>query len=306
MENQGIIYKIENRADRGIVHHYHRKPEFRLMQKGAKSSDIAQLKNADKRNLLQVGSDFNSRFTIGMEIEKNQLSRGAVKEYELLCGFERDGSCGYEAVTNILPLLPASVWRNKVYDMMHKASRIIEDANSPSDKRCGGHISLAVEGLDGDQLMKLVRKNSGILYAMYRHRLQNPYCRFNIRMQENREDWAGLPVGNSMKYHVCLNKGSVIEFRLPARFQSVKQMMRRYEMMYELIDFSVNNPNGSFKTFLKKSEPILLAMYNRDQDKVNEIMTLAVSFQKYINTGKVTEDIKGWLGFTETPEGRRY
>ena len=305
MENQGIIYKIENRADRGIIHDYHRKPEFRLMQNGAKSSDIAQLKSADKRNLLQVGSDFNSRFTIGMEIEKNQLSRGAVKEYELLCGYERDASCGYEAVTNILPLLPASVWRNKVYDMMHKASRIIEDANSPSDQKCGGHISLGVEGMDGDQLMKLVRKNSGILYAMYRHRLQNPYCRFNIRMQENREDWAGLPVGNSMKYHVCLNKGSVIEFRLPSRFQSVKQMMRRYEIMYELIDFSVNNPNGSFKTFLKKSEPILLAMYNRDQGKVNEIMTLAESFQKYIKTGNVTEDIKGWLGLTETPH-RRY
>ena len=301
---EGIVYKIENRSDRAVVHHYHRKPEFREMQKGAKSSDIAQLKNADKRNLVQVGSDFNSRFTIGMEIEKTQLSRGAVREYELLCGFERDGSCGYEAVTNILPLLPASVWRNKVYDMMHKAQRIIEDTYSPSDKRCGGHISLGVEGIDGAELMKLVRKNSGILYAMYRHRLQNPYCRFNIRMQENREDWVGLPVGNSNKYHVCLNKGNVIEFRLPARFQSVKQMMRRYEMMYELVDFSVNNPNGSFKTFLKKVEPILMAMYDRDQAKVNEIMTLAESFQKYIKTGKVTEDIKGWLGFTETPAPR--
>ena len=292
---EGITYKIENRSDRAVVHHYHRKPEFREMQKGAKSSDIAQLKNADKRNLVQVGSDFNSRFTIGMEIEKNQLSRGAVREYELLCGFERDGSCGYEAVTNILPLLPASVWRNKVYDMMHKAQRIIEDTYSPSDKRCGGHISLGVEGIDGAELMKLVRKNSGILYAMYRHRLQNPYCRFNIRMQENREDWVGLPVGNSNKYHVCLNKGNVIEFRLPARFQSVKQMMRRYEMMYELVDFSVNNPNGSFKTFLNKVEPILMAMYDRDQAKVTEIMTLAVSFQKHINTGRVTEDIQGWL-----------
>ena len=117
------------------------------------------MKNADKRNLVQVGSDFNSRFTIGMDIEKNQLSRGAVREYELLCGFERDGSCGYEAVTNILPLLPASVWRNKVYDMMHKAQRIIEDTYSPSDKRCGGHISLGVEGIDGAELMNLVRKN---------------------------------------------------------------------------------------------------------------------------------------------------
>ena len=71
---EGIVYNIENRSDRGVIHYYHQKPGFREMQRGAKSSDIAQLKNADKRNLVQVGSDFNSRFTIGMEIEKNQLS----------------------------------------------------------------------------------------------------------------------------------------------------------------------------------------------------------------------------------------
>lgn len=298
----GVIYQIENRADRGIVHRYHDKPEFRIFSGGAKSSDVAQLKSSDKRNIINVGGDFESRFTIGFEVEKNQLSRGAVREYELFCGFERDGSCGYEAVTNILPLVPASVWRNKVYDMMHKASRIIEDAHSPSNQQCGGHISLGCSGIGGEELMNLVRKNSGILYAIYRHRLQNGYCRYNILMDTNYHNWRGIRVVNPSKYHVCLNKGSIIEFRLPSRFQSVKQMMRRYELFYELLDFSVNNQNGTFKSFLKKVEPVLQSMYNRDQAKVDEVMTLAVSFQKFLNTGRVTEDIKPWLGFDQVPQ----
>jgi hypothetical protein len=74
----------------------------------------------------------------------------------LLCGFERDGSCGYEAVTNILPLLPASVWRNKVYDMMHKASRIIEDRYlSIRQASVAAIFLLAVEGMSGAELMIL-------------------------------------------------------------------------------------------------------------------------------------------------------
>ena len=301
MANQGITYEIENRSDRGTLHSYHYKPGYRVMNKGAKASDVAQLKTADKRNLIATGIDIDSRFTIGMEVEKTSLSRGALREYELFCGFERDGSCGYEAVTNILPLVPASEWRNKVYDMMHKASRIIEDRFSPSNAKCGGHISLAVEGMSGADLFAAVRKNAGLIYAIYRHRLQNGYCRWNIRMSSNSDEWTGIPVANRRKYHVCLLRDNVIEFRLPSRFKSVKQMMRRYELMYILVDFSVNNPNGTFKSFLAKAEPTLRLMYEGDQAKVDEIMTLAVSFQKYIKTGKVTEDIAGWLGFTETP-----
>jgi hypothetical protein len=121
-----------------------------------------------------------SRFTIGFEVEKNNFHRGAVKEYELLKGFERDSSCGYEAITHVLPLLPAGTWRTKVFDMMHKAERIIDDRYSPSDEKdydgnykCGGHITLGVAGMTGNELMEATRKYSGIMYAMFRKRLKN-------------------------------------------------------------------------------------------------------------------------------------
>lgn len=75
-------------------------------------------------------------------------------------------------MTHILPLLPSGGWRTKVYDMMHKAERIIDDRYSPSDRRCGGHITIAVDGLSGDRLREAVRKNSGIIYALFRNRLK--------------------------------------------------------------------------------------------------------------------------------------
>jgi hypothetical protein len=68
-------------------------------------------------------------------------------------------------------------------------------------------------------------------------------------------------------------------------------MMRRYELMYELLDFSINNPNGSHNTFLKKVTPIVKSMYSNDESKVTEIMSLSKSFRKMIITHKVNRDV---------------
>ena len=100
---------------RNSVQGYHRSPSPNHLGKGAKSSDISTLKSAEKRNLIDLGNgDYDSRFTIGFEIEKTRFSRGAVRHSSLFAGFERDSSCGYEAITHILPLLPSGMWRNKV------------------------------------------------------------------------------------------------------------------------------------------------------------------------------------------------
>jgi hypothetical protein len=296
MQVQGIQYKLTGETARGSVASYHRKPDPINLSKGAKHSDIAGLKKAQRGNFVESLGDFHSKFTIGFEVEKNSLHRGAVREYELFCGFENDGSCGYEAVTHILPLVPASTWRNKVFDMMHKASRIIDDTFSPSNQKrnghytCGGHITLAVDGLSGDDLRKLVRINSGIVYALFRNRLNNSYCGYNKRM----EAYADCTNWHS-KYQVALVKGNCLEFRLPSKFESVKQMIRRYELMHELVDFSVNKPNGSHETFLKGIRPIILSMYNGDQSKTDEILELARKFRKFILTGSAEVEIRQYL-----------
>ena len=61
--------------------------------------------------------------------------------------------------------------------------------------------------------------------------------------------------------------------------------------MYELLDFSINNPNGSHNAFLKKVAPIVKSMYSNDEDKTNEILELSKSFRKMILTNKVNRAV---------------
>jgi hypothetical protein len=279
-------------VSRGEIQGYHQKPNPVLINKSFKV-DVSGLKKVDKRNVLSeslVG--FESRFTIGLEVEKNQLHRNAVKEYELFCGFERDGSCGYEAVTHILPLVGASQWRTKVFDMFHKAEKIIDDRFSPSDKRCGGHVTISCKGLTGKELNEKVRLFSGIILALFRHRLKNTFCNNNLTMKPNYSfDYFN---GWHSKYQMALVKGDLLEFRVISKFESVKQVMRRYELMYELLDFAIND-GGTFKKFLAKIRPIIVSMYNGDETKVDEIYGFAVDFQALILTGVVSDKIRPFL-----------
>lgn len=284
---QGIQYQPSGEYRRNNVQGYHRSPSPKHLGKGAKSSDISTLKSAGKRNLVDLGNgDYDSRFTIGFEIEKTRFNRGAVRHSSLFAGFERDSSCGYEAITHILPLLPSGVWRNKVFSMMFEAKRIIEDSYSPSDLSCGGHITLAVQGMSANALMPKLRKFSGVMYALFRKRLGNSYCRGNWKMDE---------FNRSGRYQVCLNKDDRVEFRLPSRVQSVKQLMRRYELCYTMLDFAVNRPNASFKTFLKAVQPIVKSMYDGDMNKVEMIETLALAFNKALRSGRMNRECVQWL-----------
>jgi hypothetical protein len=290
----GITYTTTGQSQRGQVAHYHEKPSPLHRGLTPYREDISGLKKAQQREVIKFdGNLYQSKFTIGFEVEKNSLHRTAVREYELFCGFERDGSCGYEAVTHILPLLPPSQWRTKVFDMMHKAERIIDDRFSPSDKRCGGHITIAVDGFDGDELIDAVRKNCGIILSLFRKRLTNGYCSYNRRMQNRfSSEWEN---GYHSKYQLALVKGNCLEFRIPSRVSSVKQMMRRYELMYEIVNFSVNKPNGSHEALLKTLEPIILSMYNGDRAKADEVIVLARMFRTFILTGHRCAEIGPFL-----------
>ena len=282
-----IQYTTTGDYNRNRVVRYHGSPSPKHLGMGAKKGDIATLKSAQKRNVIEFeNGNVNSKFTIGFEVEKTRFSRGAVTEYALFAGFERDGSCGYEAITHILPLLPKGEWRNKVFNMMYEAKRIIEDSYSPSNTSCGGHITLAVDGMDGEELMNRLKKFSGVMLSLFRRRLGNGYCRSNPFMDVDT---------NAGRYQVCLRKGDRVEFRLPSRITGVKQMMRRYELCYMMLDCAVNRPDASFKTFLKAVAPIVSSMYGHDEPKVTEILTLSEAFNKTLRTGQINRETIAWL-----------
>lgn len=299
--NTGIKYQLTGEAVRGCVSRYHQKPNALMLNKTKHRIDVAGLRSAVQRSAFKIeGGEIASRYTIGMEVEKTSLHRGAVREYELFCGFETDASCGYEAVTHVLPLLPQGQWRTKVFDMMHKAERIIDDRFSPSDRSCGGHVTLSVDGMTGAELITATRKYSGIVLALFRHRLKNTFCGGNTNMRDLDTERSSVFSANEdrfrhyPRYQMALVKGNLLEFRVVARYESVKQMMRRYELFYALVDAAVST-KPTQATFFKTIRPMVLSMYNGNEAKAEQIFTMAKQFQKFIDSGVIHEDIKRFL-----------
>ena len=306
--NTGVEYTLTGDRARAIIHRYHGKPSPRNFS-AAFGGDLNMVKPVDMRNVIGT----KARFTIGMEIEKNEFHRGAVKEYALLCGFEYDSSCGYEAVTNILPLVAEGQWRNKVFDMMHKAEKIIDSRYSRADQTrdedgcqvslCGGHVTLACDGMRSEEIIEKLRRYSGIIYSLWRGRLLNRYCNENLRMHAERSgDGYSEVINGYGRPQVALRKdGNLVEFRIVGKFDSVKQMRERYELFYMLMDTAINAPSTSFKAFLTKITPLLTRMYNGDADIVADRIADAIDFQLWIDKAVITERTLVWL----TKKGRR-
>lgn len=295
---QGIQFTTDGTQGRGDVRGYHGSPAHKF-KTSAMASDIAGLKTRQPHSELVTASN-EARFRIGMEIEKNSMSRGAVKEYPVFKGFERDSTCGgihggggLEAITHVLPLLPKSHWRSKVFNMFHEASKVIEDSHSPSDASCSTHTHLSVDGMTGTELLEAVRPYSGIIYALFRYRLANYYACANPFLNTTEgyasDDWTG-----GTKYSVVKNTGFGIEFRLPSRIKSVKGMIRRYELFYELVNYGVNHAGKSHASFLRRITPIIKRMYDTEE-QVQEILTLAKAFQKSINSNRVCAVTRPWF-----------
>jgi len=294
----GITYSTTGERSRSQMNRYHGKPSVLDHSYGATEIDVKNIKSK-VTNVGLRAANYRSNYTIGFEIEKNEFGRGQRKEYALIQGYERDGSCGVEAVTNILPLLPRSQWRNKIFDMIFKAKGIMDDDKSPSNMRCGGHITIGVNGMSGEELNEKVRLNASILLALFRKRLKNGYVRHNLRMQPYNPQQYGDRLthfnGWDRKYQIALAKSNCLEFRVPNRITSYKQMFRRYELMYEIVDFSIEKPNGRFSSLLKKVEPIILSMYEGDRAKVDMILSLAKDFYKFVKDGTISNSIEEFI-----------
>ena len=268
--------------------------------------DLSGLTKKERRNnitrTLESGEFvFNSNFTIGMEVEKSRISRevlgGTTLNYfcQLMKGIERDGSCGLEAITNILPLIPSSKWRNKIFNLMHESKYLIEETYSQSDEmndygsyRCGGHMTIASQMHTSSELNALLRPYYAIIYALNRKRLANQFCCNNITARTRTESGI-INASRGTKYQPIYEKNdTLLEFRLWSRFTSVKQMINRYKLMQLLVDFGVND-RGSYAKFIKKAKPILLSMYANNEAKVNELIELSKAFRKMLMTNKIND-----------------
>ena len=90
---KGITYTTTGEQARSRMNRYHSKPSVLDHSYGATEIDVKNIKT----KVTNVGSriaNYRSNYTIGFEIEKSSFGRGQRKEYALIQGYERDGSCG--------------------------------------------------------------------------------------------------------------------------------------------------------------------------------------------------------------------
>jgi hypothetical protein len=273
-----------------------------------KGMNKRQIQHNISRTLESAENVYTSKFAIGFEIEKNTLSREVLSGRRELLGLfptlfsaiENDGSVahngsdGYEAITNILPLIPSSKWRNKIFNLMHESRYFIEEEFSSSNAfyndayKCGGHVSISSNDYgDSKHFLNAMRPYLGIVYAMNRKRLANRYCLGNINCPINPTN---AITRRDNKYNaIQLKSYGVVEFRLWSRVTSVNQLKNRYALMHEIAQAS--KTLISKDAFSSRIRPIIMRMYNNDAAKVDSLLKLAKSFDKMLTKNVLDENV---------------
>ena len=221
-----------------------------------------------------------SPFLIGFEIEKNTIfgycSEGAgIGEYDLIAGWERDGSCGVEGVTNCYDLLDPNV--------MAMFKRHVSGANDvlaePCDSSCGGHINISWQGKTPRETLAAFRVYAPLWYALFRKRLNNTYCREDKKIEDR-----------GIKYSPVRCKSFGIELRLPSRVLNAKHLLRRASLI--AVTCRAMEECWTFNRFVRESRSILLKeAYNGDRKRYAKALRLARHFRIWMLDGIVHPDI---------------
>ena len=67
---KGIEYKVTGEQERGRMANYHYKPNALFLNKTSHKVDVAGLKKVDQRSIKFDGVEYESKFTIGIEVER--------------------------------------------------------------------------------------------------------------------------------------------------------------------------------------------------------------------------------------------
>lgn len=231
----------------------------------------------------------NSRYYIGFEIEKNNFFGCSgigehIGYFELFAAFETDSSCGVEAITHILPLVSSeSDDYNYVISLFEDSEDIL---SSEYNEDCGGHINVSFcpseIGITPKELYERLSCYIGIFYALYRYRLKNGFCSFDPRMIG----------GGRRKYSPVFVKRNCVEIRIPGAVKSLKNLLFRYDLTYQIM-YSIEN-NISFSQTFENCEPILRKVYKTDEE-FNKIKSLAYQFQKFVEIGETYPEINEFI-----------
>jgi len=221
-----------------------------------------------------------SPFLIGFEIEKTNIfgycSEGdEIGGFDLIAGWELDGSCGVEGVTNCYDLLDPSIMA-----MFKRHVNEAEDVLAePCDSSCGGHINISWQSKTPRETLAAFRVYAPLWYALFRKRLNNTYCREDKKIEDR-----------GVKYSPVRCKSFGIELRLPSRVLNAKHLLRRAYLI--TITCRAMEECWTFNRFIRESRSILLKeAYNGDRKRYAKALRLARHFRIWMLDGIVHPDI---------------
>ena len=221
-----------------------------------------------------------SPFLVGFEVEKTSIfglrhEGDDIGEYQLFAGWELDGSCGVEGVTNCYDILDP--------DVMQTFERHVDEASDvldePCDNTCGGHINISWQGKTPRELLSAFKVYAPLWYALFRNRLNNTYCREDKKIEDR-----------GIKYSPVRCKSFGIELRLPSRVLNAKHLLRRAHLV--AITCRAMEECWSMNRFIRESRDILLKQaYNGDRNRYAKALRLARHFRIWMLDGIVHPDI---------------
>jgi hypothetical protein len=263
-----------------------------------------------------------NNYRVGFEVEKESIdgynSSGEYHDEELLFShWETDSSCGVEGITNVYSLDNQELFKRHVL-----ASNYVDEETNAN---CGGHINFSHR--DNKMEYWHIRPWLGLIYAMWRKRLNNNYSSVNKK--------ANPYEGRAHHYGVLCEKGSGMsrrfELRLPNRVRTGETLLNRFTLMQNLCecidmyineDFSYNQkdcsdimPSWAYtghtiynqdildkipkptinrtRFILEKCKDLLLHLY---PERNGYIIYLAYLFQAYIDDTPYQDSILSEIG----------
>lgn len=219
---------------------------------------------------------------VGYEIEKARFTVDSgdtvdnvgdyVGSYELFRGYETDGSCGVEAITNVLPA-HAVYGDVNVQELINDAHLVI---NSSINRSCGGHFTVSYKDFTSVKLLQLLKPYIPLFYAMYPERLRNGYCNSNIKLLESGLRSRGVIAG----------RNRALEVRLPAAVVDTTDLWFRHRIIVTMMDYAFVKEDSTLTMFLDAVEPILREKYSLI--KLKNVLRLARKFHNWIVNDKIS------------------
>jgi len=222
-----------------------------------------------------VNFDKKSKYKIGYEIEKEDqdvLESINIEDFEEetdnVWRKERDGSlnddCGYELIS---PTFEFNI--DKIFEHIESNSVLVNHINAEISTRCGGHIHLSEEGLNGDELFDKVKGYTPLLYALYYGRVDKTYSK-----GKSNEDLKN----DNEKYQAIKIHYDRIEFRIISAVPNVKTLKWRTKLLMMILQHPTDDIIKAYYNVDTKFTKLLKQTYS--DEKLVELKERFIKFTK--------------------------